>query len=155
MLEGLGGQVGGLEASWRHLGGSWRLLEALGGILEALGGILEDLGGILEDLGRILEDFGRILKAKMEASTRVKCQGGGCGKRICQNLDKIFPRRLEHALPLPSAGGGGSNCAAAPFRPCGHFLIGQLLKDRFFLKVMWHSKRFPIPASPWLSELRT
>ena len=50
-LEALGGQVGGLEASWR-------LLEALGGILEALGGILEDLGGILEDLGRILEDFG-------------------------------------------------------------------------------------------------
>ena len=35
MLEGLGGQVGGLEASWRHLGGileafggSWKLLEA-------------------------------------------------------------------------------------------------------------------------------
>ena len=28
MLEGLGGQVGDLEASWRHLGG---ILEALGG----------------------------------------------------------------------------------------------------------------------------
>ena len=40
-MEALGGQVGGLEASWKHLGGSWRLLEALGGILEALGGILE------------------------------------------------------------------------------------------------------------------
>ena len=122
MLEGLGGQVGGLEASWRHLGGSWRLLEALGGILEALGGILEDLGGILEDLGRILEDFGRILEAKMENSTGDFWHGGGLWKENLSESGQDLGRGCsEHALPLPSAGGGGSNCAAAPCCPCGYF----------------------------------
>ena len=55
-MEALGGQVGGLEASWKHLGGildalggSWRLLEALGSILDALGGIL---GAFKKLLGR-------------------------------------------------------------------------------------------------------
>ena len=100
MLESLGGQVGGLEASWRHLGGSWRLLEALGGILEALGGILEDLGGILEALGRILEDFGRILEAKMEAPTRVKWQGGGLWKEnLSESGQELGLLSLEHAHP--------------------------------------------------------
>ena len=121
MLEGLGGQVGGLEASWRHLGGSWRLLEALGGILEALGGILEDLGGILEASWRILGGSWRILEAKMEAPTRVKSQGGRLWKEnLSESGQDLGLGYLEHALPLPSAGGGGSNSAAAPFRPCGH-----------------------------------
>ena len=59
MLEGLGGQVEGLEASWNHLGGileaSWKLLEALGGSWRHLGGSSRLLGASWRRLGRILE----------------------------------------------------------------------------------------------------
>ena len=96
--------------------------------MEALGGILEDLGGILDGLGRNLKDFGRILEAKMEAPTRDFWRGGGLWK---ENLseDKNLPSDLEHAHPLPKAGGGGSNCAAALGPPLWAFIIGQPLKD--------------------------
>ena len=101
-MEGLGGQVGGLEASWRHLGGSWRLLEALGGILEALGGILEDLGGILEASWRILGGSWRILEAKMEKSTGAGWHGGGLWKENLsesgQELTPLFRTRSPAAF---------------------------------------------------------
>ena len=61
-MEGLGDQLGGLEASWRHLGcildalgGSWRLLEALGSILDALGSILGAFKKLLGRSWRLLE----------------------------------------------------------------------------------------------------
>ena len=86
MLEGLGGQVGGLEASWRHLGGSWRLLEAL--------------GGILEDLGRILEDFGRILEAKMDSPTRADSRSWGLWKEnLSESGQDLGLLCSEHAHP--------------------------------------------------------
>ena len=68
MLEGFGGQVGGLEVPWRHLGGAWRLLEAPGGILEALGGILEASWRLLEGLGGILEALGLLLAGSWRPS---------------------------------------------------------------------------------------
>ena len=78
MLEGLGGQVGGLEASWKHLG---RILEALGGSWWHVGGSWKLLEASWRHLGNFLRAPGgcEALRTANTPSGRPGREGEGRG----------------------------------------------------------------------------